>query len=179
MSTPFKNLARGLVTVLVLIFGVRSAEAMPQPGEPAPSFRLPNQDGKEVALEDYQGRWLVLYFYPRNMTTGCTIQAGNFQRDAAEYEARNAVVVGISVDNIASHQEFCAKEGLEFTLLSDTAGVASLAYGSLRRSLVGRIAERNTFIIDPEGVIAKVYRGVSVRGHSEEVLADLAELQGE
>src|SRR5262249_1618643 len=105
---------------------------------------------------------------------GCTIEAHNFQRDIAKYEARNAVIVGVSVDNTASHQDFCAKQGLTFKLLADTEKTASRAYGSVTNLVVTKIAARNTFLIDPQGKIAKVWIGVDPGKHSEEVLAELA-----
>lgn len=177
MTRPLKNLARGVLTVLVFVFGIRNAEAMPDPGSAAPDFTLLSQEGNVVSLKDYQGKWVVLYFYPKDFTSGCTIQARNFQRDSAQYAERDAVVLGVSVDDVRTHEEFCAKEGLSFKLLADTSASVSKAYGSVMRLPGKTLSARNTFVVDPAGKIARVYRKVEVRGHSEEVLRDLDELQ--
>jgi peroxiredoxin Q/BCP len=112
-----------LLAVLILA-GVawRFAKAGPTPeaGSAAPDFTLPSQDGSQVSLKDFRGKWVVLYFYPKDFTSGCTVEAHNFQRDQSEYARRNAVVIGVSVDNAESHKQFCAKEGLNFKLLADT-----------------------------------------------------------
>ena len=113
----------------------------------------------------------AVYFYPKDMTTGCTIEAHNFQRDMAKYDAKNAIILGVSVQDEKSHQEFCAKEGLNFKLLADTDKTVSRQYGSVTNLLVTKIATRNTFLIDPQGKVAKVWIGVEVNHHSEEVLA--------
>lgn len=148
---------------------------MPEVGKPAPEFKLKNNEGKEVSLKDYRGKWVVLYFYPKDFTAGCTIQAKNFQRDIAQYDKANAVILGVSVDTIESHKSFCEKEGLNFKLLSDTDATVSTAYGSLREG--GKLSARNTFVIDPMGKVVKVFPSVNVAKHSEEVLAALAEFQ--
>jgi peroxiredoxin Q/BCP len=153
------------------------ASTLPEVGSAAPDFQLKSQDGKLVSLKDYRGKWVVLYFYPKDMTPGCTIQAKNFQRDLAAYTKANAVIIGVSVDNTESHQAFCAKESLTFKLLSDTEVKVSEAYGSARDYNGNKLSARNTFLIDPEGKIAKVYPSVKVAEHSAEVLAALAELQ--
>jgi thioredoxin-dependent peroxiredoxin len=151
--------------------------ALPEVGKPAPEFTLKNDEGKDVNLKDFQGKWVVLYFYPKDATPGCTIEARNFQRDLAEYEKAGAVILGVSVDSVESHQSFCAKEGLNFKLLADTEAKVSSSYGSLKDYNGNKLSARNTFIIDPKGSIAKVFPGVQVAKHSEEVLAALAELQ--
>lgn len=149
----------------------------PQVGQQAPDFTLPSQDGTPVSLRDFRGKWVVLYFYPKDGTPGCTIEAHNFQRDLAQYEQKHSVVVGISVDSEGSHKEFCAKQGLTFKLLADTDKKVVQEYGSLRNLVVLRIAERNTFLVDPSGKIAKVWKGVDPSRHSTDVLATLAGLQ--
>jgi thioredoxin-dependent peroxiredoxin len=146
-------------------------------GKPAPSFSLMSHEGKQVSLKDYAGKWVVLYFYPKDFTSGCTIEAHNFQRDIASYEKANTVILGVSVDDAASHKSFCEKEGLSFKLLADTEHKVSDAYGSVMDYNGKQYSARNTFIIDPKGNIAKVYLKVSPPKHSEEVLAALAELQ--
>lgn len=152
------------------------ATAPPKVGEAAPNFTLPSQDGSVVSLADFHGKWVVLYFYPKDGTTGCTIEAHNFQRDMAQYQNDNAVIVGVSVDSTGSHKEFCAQQGLTFKLLADTQKQVSKEYGSLMNLGVLKIASRNTFLIDPDGKIAKVWTGVSPSKHSTEVLASLAEV---
>jgi len=162
--------------VLAIAFGtvmVRAADP-PAVGAVAPAFQLSSQEGTPVSLQDFRGKWVVLYFYPKDFTQGCTIEARNFQRDLAQYEQKNAVIVGVSVDNTTSHQEFCTKEGLTFKLLADTEKQVSAQYGSLRET---GVAIRNTFIVNPQGRIAKVFLGVQPTPHSAEVLAALAELQ--
>jgi len=165
-----------LIAGAVLLFALKSpsAAAAPQVGEMAPDFSAPSQDGSPVALKAFRGKWVVLYFYPKDGTHGCTIEAHNFQRDIAKYEAAKAVVVGVSVDSTNSHQEFCAKQGLTFKLVADTDKTVSRAYGSVTNLLVTKIATRNTFLIDPQGKIARVWLGVDVGKHSEEVLAELS-----
>ena len=171
------------VVVLILIgsfvwAAFRPSGDPPAVGDPAPAFQLVSNEGTEVELAAYRGRWVVLYFYPKDFTSGCTIQARNFQRDIARYDALDAVVLGVSVDDAETHAEFCEKEGLSFKLLADTNGRVSAAYGSVRGIGPVKFSARNTFLIDPGGKVAKVYLGVSVNPHSEEVLADLAALKG-
>jgi thioredoxin-dependent peroxiredoxin len=154
-------------------------EAMPPAtGAPAPSFSLPSQEGAQVSLDQFKGKWVVLYFYPKDFTSGCTIEAHNFQRDIDKYTQNNAVIVGVSVDNVDSHKSFCTKEGLNFKLLADPDHKVVQEYGSVMEYKGMTIAARNTFLIDPNGVIRKVYLKVSPQGHSDEVLADLQQLQG-
>jgi peroxiredoxin Q/BCP len=147
-----------------------AADAVPPVGQPAPAFTLPSQDGSKIALNDLRGKWVVLYFYPKDNTPGCTIEAHNFQRDLSKYERLNAMIVGVSVDSTDSHQDFCAKQGLTFKLLADTEKKVSDQYGSLRTN---GMAARNTFLIDPEGKLVKAWTGVDPQHHSEEVLAAL------
>jgi peroxiredoxin Q/BCP len=119
----------------------------------------------------------VLYFYPKDFSSGCTIEAHNFQRDIDKYTQKNAVIVGVSVDTVDSHKGFCAKEGLNFKVLSDTKHEVSQKYGSLMEIRDMTLSARNTFLIDPSGVIRKTYIKVNPQSHSEEVLADLSALQ--
>src|SRR5271154_5984381 len=167
-----------LVVVVVLIFLVprmfsRSRGAAPGLGSLAPDFTLPSQDSAAVSLKDYRGSWVVLYFYPKDQTPGCTREAHNFQVDQAKFLQRNAVVLGVSLDSVESHKKFCAKEGLNFKLLADTGHSVTKSYGSLTNLGVVQIASRNTFIINPDGKVAKVYSGVNPAPHSDEVLAGL------
>jgi peroxiredoxin Q/BCP len=169
------------ITLLSLAFAgfgmLAFAASMPEVGTTAPDFSLPSEDGSNVSLKDFRGKWVVLYFYPKDMTPGCTIEAHNFQRDQPEYVKRNAVVVGVSVDNSDSHKEFCAKEGLTFKLLADTQHQVVKEYGSTMTWKGNEIAARNTFIIDPQGKIVRAYATVDPNKHSPEVLGALDELQ--
>ena len=169
-----------LLAVCVLSLVAASAGAFadaPAVGSPAPGFSLMSNEGKTVDLKDFKGKWVVLYFYPKDFTSGCTIQAKNFQRDIASYEKANAVILGVSVDNVESHKSFCEKEGLNFKLLADTETKVSEAYASVMEYGGKKLSARNTFLIDPDGKIAKVYMSVKPMPHSEEVLADLAKLR--
>jgi len=162
------------VGCLGVALSLATAGDLPQVGQPAPDVTLPSQDGSNVRLKDFRGKWVVLYFYPKDNTPGCTIEAHNFQRDLSKYAEKNAVIVGVSVDTTESHQDFCAKQSLTFKLLSDTDKKVVADYGSLSDR---GMASRNTFLIDPNGKVAKVWTGVKPPGHSEEVLATLSELQ--
>ena len=156
----------------------RGTEATaPAAGTAAPDFTLTSNEGKPTSLKDFQGKWVVLYFYPKDFTSGCTLEAQNFQRDLASYEKANAAIVGVSVDSAESHKDFCTKEGLSFKLLSDPDAKVSTQYGSLMEYNGAKLSARNTFLIDPAGKIAKVFLGVKPAGHSEEVLGSLAQLQ--
>ncbi|MET0619266.1 MAG: peroxiredoxin [Thermoanaerobaculia bacterium] len=148
----------------------------PAVGSAAPEFTLTNNEGKPTKLADYRGKWVVLYFYPKDFTSGCTLEAQNFQRDIKKYEAANAVILGVSVDSAQSHKDFCAKEGLSFKLLSDPDAKVSDAYGSVMEYEGKKLSARNTFLIDPQGKIVKEFMKVQVAPHSEQVLAELAAL---
>jgi thioredoxin-dependent peroxiredoxin len=149
------------------------ANPMPEAGKPAPDFTLPSQDGTPVKLSDFKGKWVVLYFYPKDFTGGCTLEAQNFQKDLAKYKAEKAVILGVSVDSVSSHKDFCAKESLEFKLLADPSHDVVAQYGSTMDYKGATYAARTTFLIDPKGVIRKVYPKVDPAKHSAEVLADL------
>jgi peroxiredoxin Q/BCP len=155
-----------------------AASNAPVVGVAAPDFTLNSQEGKAVSLHDFKGKWVVLYFYPKDFTTGCTIEAHNFQRDLAQYEQKNAVVVGISVQDEDSHQKFCTKEGLSFKLLADTKQEVSTQYDSVMTYNDAKYSARHTFLIDPQGKVQKVWLEVKPDKHSEEVLAALTQLQG-
>ena len=143
----------------------------------APEFTLPDQNGEPVSLKDFRGKWVVLYFYPKDQTPGCSREAHNFQVDQPKYAERNAVVLGVSLDSVDSHKKFCAKEGLNFKLLADTNHKVTDAYGSLTNLGLVKFAARHTFLIDPSGKIAKAYTSVDPLKHSGEVLAELDVLQ--
>ncbi|MEO7971145.1 MAG: peroxiredoxin [bacterium] len=150
---------------------------VPAAGTVAPTFKLVTNEGKTADLAKFHGKWVVLYFYPKDFTSGCTLEAHNFQRDLAKYKAMGAVILGVSVDTAESHKSFCAKEGLNFKLLADTDASVSEKYGSTMEYNGMKLSARNTFIIDPHGKIAKVFVKVSPAGHSDEVLAALAALK--
>jgi peroxiredoxin Q/BCP len=166
-----------VAAVVLACNSVNAVNEMPAVGAPAPTFSLVNNEGKQVKLGDYKGKWVVLYFYPKDFTSGCTLEARTFQRDLAKYDAANAVILGVSVDTAESHKEFCTKEGLNFKLLSDPEATVSTQYGSVMEYNGAKLSARNTFIIDPTGKVAKVFEKVKVGGHSDEVLAALAALQ--
>lgn len=151
------------------------AADMPAVGSHAPNFTLKSQEGKTVSLNHFRGQWVVLYFYPKDMTPGCTIEAHNFQRDLDQYKAKDAAILGVSADTVDSHQQFCTKESLTFHLLADPTKKVISLYGSLAPN--GKMASRNTFLIDPNGVIRKIYTKVNPNVHSKEVLTELAELR--
>jgi peroxiredoxin Q/BCP len=151
--------------------------APPAVGGPAPAFTLTSNEGKPVNLSDYRGKWVVLYFYPKDFTSGCTLEAHNFQRDLKKYETANAVILGVSVDTAESHKDFCAKEGLSFKLLSDPDAKVSTTYGSVMEYEGKKLSARNTFVVDPDGKLAKEFLSVKPSAHSEEVLAALSDLQ--
>ena len=169
-----RNICIGIALSFGLIIAASAAE-MPAVGQAAPAVALPSQDGGVVDLKSFRGKWVVLYFYPKDMTQGCTIEAHNFQQDLPKYDKLNAAIVGVSVDSTDSHQQFCTKESLTFKLLADTDKKVVDAYGSLSPN---GVASRNTFLIDPTGKIVQVWAKVSPIKHSEEVLAALAEKEG-
>jgi thioredoxin-dependent peroxiredoxin len=170
----FISMAIGVVAMITVPASAGSDQ--PAVGALAPEFNLTTNEGKQVSLKDYRGKWVVLYFYPKDFTSGCTLEAHNFQRDIARYEQIGAVILGVSVDSAESHKNFCAKEGLSFKLLSDPDAKVSSEYGSVMEYNGSKLSSRNTFIIDPTGKVAKVFVGVKPAGHSEEVLIALAEL---
>ena len=166
-----------VLTGLVLVMPTTAGAETPGVGAPAPDFTLTNNESQPTKLQEYRGKWVVLYFYPKDFTSGCTLEARNFQRDLAKYEESGAVILGVSVDTAQSHKDFCTKEGLNFKLLADPEGKVSTEYGSVMDYKGSKLAARNTFIINPKGEIAKVYTGVKPADHSEQVLKDLAGLK--
>lgn len=181
MKIPVLIAAAATFVVAVSLLAIRSARAseqtMPAVGQEAPTFTLPSQTGAPISLKSYRGKWVVLYFYPKDMTPGCTIEAHNFQRDLSKFEAENAVILGVSVDTVNSHQQFCTKDGLTFHLLADPEHKVVSEYGSLGGFMGVTIANRNTFLINPHGKIVKEWVKVNPSHHSEEVLAALQELK--
>ncbi len=171
-----------LISLSLLFFGLTTSNAwamggkQPAINEPAPEFVLPTNIGDgDISLRDYRGQWVVLYFYPKDFTSGCTLEARRFQEDLAEYESRNVQILGVSIDDIDSHAEFCDSEGLKFPLLADIDGSVSKAYGSW----LGAMSLRHTYLIDPQGILQDIFLGVRPSIHSQEVLARLDELAPE
>jgi peroxiredoxin Q/BCP len=180
MNTKWTKIAVAVLLFAGLGWGIRGVRAdgkAPAVGSAAPDFTLNSQESKAVSLHDFKGKWVVLYFYPKDFTSGCTIEAHNFQRDLAQYEQKHAVIVGVSVQDEDSHQKFCTKEGLNFKLLADTKQEVSALYDSVMTYGDAKFSARHTFLIDPNGVVRKVYLDVKPQQHSEEVLAALTELQ--
>jgi thioredoxin-dependent peroxiredoxin len=161
------------LAVIPVIAARAADDSMPAEGQKAPAFTLPSQDGTPISLKQYRGKWVVLYFYPRDMTTGCTIEAHKFQDALNQFQAKNAVILGVSVDSTDSHKQFCAKDGLTFHLLSDTGHTVVSEYGSLADHNGVAMANRNTFLINPKGKIVKVWTKVNPANSASDVLAAL------
>src|SRR5450631_393736 len=173
VSSRLISVILACVVVLAVAIGYRVARAgdkAPAVGAIAPDFTLNSQENNPVSLHDFKGKWVVLYFYPKDFTSGCTVEAHNFQRDQAQYETKNAAIVGVSMQDPDSHQKFCTKEGLTFKLLADTDSQVSTAYDSVMNMGVTKLSARHTFLIDPNGVVQKVWLDVKPEKHSEEEL---------
>ena len=174
-----RQLLSFLIAVILAFFAfIPDANALGGPQPPlnqlAPDFTLPTNTGEgNISLSDYRGKWVVLYFYPKDFTPGCTLEARRFQQDLPKYMAKNTQILGVSADDVDSHAEFCDSEGLKFPLLADTTGDVSKAYGSW----MGYVSLRHTYLIDPQGILKEIYLGVNPAIHSAEVLASLEELQ--
>jgi thioredoxin-dependent peroxiredoxin len=177
MSTIAARWMASLALGLMVLTGVASA-ASPAVGQPAPAFKLQDQDGKWHSLADYKGKWVAIYFYPKDDTPGCTTQACSFRDNVFAFNKEGAVILGISVDDVASHKAFAEKHGLPFTLLADADKSVSKSYGVLKTYMgVMEMARRDTFIVDPQGRIAKHYESVDPEGHSKVVLEDIKALK--
>lgn len=177
MSSTVVRCIAGLVLGLFTLCGIASA-APPAVGQPAPAFKLQDQDGKWHSLADYKGKWVAIYFYPKDDTPGCTTQACSFRDNIFAFNKEGAVILGISVDDVESHKKFAEKHGLPFTLLADGDKSVSKSYGVLKTYMgVMEMARRDTFIVDPQGRIAKHYESVDPEGHSQVVLDDIKALK--
>ena len=166
------------LTGVIMFFSSQISQAdTPEVGQPAPNFKLPDQNGKIHTLNSFRGKWLALYFYPKDDTPGCTEQACTFRDDLHKLEALGANVVGISVDNATSHAKFARKYNLPFPLLADSNAETATQYNSLLNLVIVKFAKRNTFLIDPDGKIAKIYLSASTSLNSIEVIEDLKKLQ--
>ena len=170
-------MARALFPLIFFMFSYPVTGADLEVGQPAPGFAMQDQYMKTHSLEKYQGKWVVLYFYPKDDTPGCTTEACNFRDDIFKLRALDAEVLGVSLDSTESHARFAEKYGLPFPLLSDAAGETAGQYGCLTEWRGMTIAARHTFIIDPGGNIAKIYREVDPDTHSAQVIADLTSMQ--
>ena len=174
-----RRLSLLLVLSLSLLFGTVSAAfaATPQPGQAAPDFRLQDQNGHWRTPADYRGHWLVVYFYPKDFTPGCTTEVCTFRDDIAKLREAGADVIGVSLDDVESHAKFAQKYRVPFPLLADSEHEVSKAYGVLSSTVGFHYARRTTFLIDPQGKVAKVYEDVDPEKNSAQVLRDLASLK--
>jgi peroxiredoxin Q/BCP len=176
-STMRKAISLAAILTLVTAgsFGLRAVAADPVAvGATAPGFTLPSQDNTPVSLSDYKGKWVVLYFYPKDKTSGCTIEAHNFQRDLSQFTALNTAVLGVSLDTADSHKSFCTQESLTFKLLADPNHKVVDEYGVPLKGIGPiKVASRQTFLISPSGKVVKYWPDVKVNNHSEEVLAEI------
>jgi peroxiredoxin Q/BCP len=166
----------GLAMVLWRTAGAAKRN-LPRAGDDAPAFELPDQAGRLRGIGEFRGKWLVLYFYPRDDTPGCTEQAARFRDSMEQLEALGAAVCGVSVDDSESHAEFARNYKLPFTLLADRGGAMAARYGSLLNLGLMKFAKRNTFLVDPRGKVARVYLGVNPARNAGEVIEDLKRLQ--
>ncbi len=171
-------IAIGITALVAMLFAIRSGLASDTPvkGQAAPAFSLPDQAGATHTLQQYAGRWVVLYFYPKDDTPGCTQEACTFRDDLLKLTQLGAQIIGVSVDDTTSHARFAAKYHLPFPLLADTDGAVAISYGALRDLGVIKFAKRYTFLIDPQGKIAKTYLKVNTSRHSNEIIRDLTKL---
>jgi peroxiredoxin Q/BCP len=165
-----------IVFAALLVARAARAGDLPKVGQPAPDFNLPDQNGKLHTLQEYRGKWLVLYFYPKDDTPGCTQEACSFRDDLSQITELGAQVVGVSVDDTNSHAEFAKKYHLPFPLLADKSTETAARYGALMDLWLIKFARRYTFLIDPQGNIKKMYLGVETSRHSKQIIADLKKL---
>ena len=172
-----KNVAVYLLSAVLLLFGNQSRSDQVAVGDPAPDFELKDQDGQLHSIEDYRGKWVALYFYPKDGTPGCTTEACEFRDNIFEFERLDCQILGVSLDDQESHKEFAEEHGLPFPLLADTEGAAADTYGVKTRLMGLTLAKRQTFLIDPDGRVAIHYAEVDPDTHSKQVLADLEKLQ--
>ena len=176
------NMCVGLSLLWLCAVGAHDAHAAEmavKPGMKAPAFTLPSQQNMPVSLSDFKGKWVVLYFYPKDKSTGCTIEAHAYQGNLSKFEARNAVVLGVSIDTAESHKSFCTQDGLTFKLLADPERMVASEYGVPEMIFNGtKYDERDTILIAPNGTIARVWRKVDAQKDSVLVLAEITKLQG-
>jgi len=171
------SVTKPIFLLILLLIASSSVLANLEVGDKAPNFILNDQNNEAHQLSDYEGRWVILYFYPKDDTPGCTTQACDFRDAVKRIIASRSVVFGLSLDSVESHKRFSDKNNLPFSLLSDEEGVAAKSYDSLNNFMGYKSAKRNTFIIDPEGFLSKIYLSVDPKTHSQMVLNDLSLLQ--
>ena len=176
-----RNVATGFAGLLACLLAVAPMAAVADlapVGAKAPDFELTSQEDKPVSLKQYKGKWVVLYFYPKDQTSGCTLEAHNFQRDLPKYDALNAVVLGVSLDTVESHKTFCTKDSLTFKLLADPDHQAIDAYGvPIMQHNGNGYAQRDTFLISPKGKVVQEWKVDDIQGHSDQVLAAIAAMK--
>lgn len=175
--TKFKMLAAALCAATIATPMAFAGDPV-APGAKAPNFTLPSQENTPVSLADYKGKWVVLYFYPKDQTSGCSKEAHNFQRDLPKYEALHAVVLGVSLDTVESHKTWCTKDGFSFKLLADPDHKAIDAYGVPMKTFQSpngpvSIAMRDTFLISPKGEVVKMWEVKDIDNHSADILATI------
>ncbi|MBK6599403.1 MAG: peroxiredoxin [Proteobacteria bacterium] len=169
-----RRLAITLLAATAVQVAVADSPAPPAVGDMAPAFKLQDQSGKWTTLADHRGKWVVLYFYPKDNTPGCTTQACELRDNIFAFRRADAVILGVSIDDVASHKKFAEEHSLPFPILADATKATAKAYGVLYKAMgVMEVARRDTFLIDPSGKVAKHYKSVNPKGHSEMVLADL------
>lgn len=173
-----KLFASILPALALLILGTAATAQQFSKGDPAPDFELMDQSGQLHSIEDYRGKWVALYFYPKDDTPGCTTEACEFRDNIFAFKKLDCQILGISLDDVDSHKGFAEKYSLPFPLLADSTGTTADAYGVKTKMMGMSVAKRQTFLIDPEGYIVKHYEQVDPEGHSNQLLADLKALQG-
>lgn len=174
-----KAFGRGLTALFVFLGLSGASHAEIEIGQAAPEFKLQDQKGEWHTLEQYAGSWVALYFYPKDDTPGCTKEACAFRDNIFAFEEIGATILGVSLDDIESHAAFAEKYSLPFSLLADTAGDAAQKYGVMKKMAGMKFASRQSFLIDPDGLVRKHYKKVNAEKHSEEVLADLKAMLAE
>ncbi len=172
-----KARVRKFSLLAVLSLMTAAVFATPEVGQPAPDFKMQDQNGEWRSLADYRGKWVALYFYPKDDTPGCTTQACAFRDNIFAFRKIDAEIVGISLDDVESHQEFAEKYSLPFTLLSDKDGETAKQYGVLKNYGVMKLASRQSFLIDPDGQIVRHYEKVDPEANSTQMLADIESLR--
>ena len=168
-----------VMSAAALLLGSAALAEQVRMGDPAPDFELKDQSGQLHSIEDYRGKWVALYFYPKDDTPGCTTEACEFRDNIYAFKNLNCQILGVSLDDVDSHKEFAEKYSLPFPLLADSAGTTAEAYGVKSKYMGMSVAKRQTFLIDPDGNVAKHYEKVDPDTHSQQVLADLEALGAE